>query len=307
MPEYPRQRSTLGWIPVEPGIFEHRKILSLADQLGVEPEQAVVHLLRFWFWCMRNAKGQQGWLDGITPRHVARAARWHGDSETFYLALTRAELIDEFTTGPASVHGWAERYGLLAAKNEATRQRVAEHRMYRALQEHQEQLPLDGEDVTVTAPLPSRISNGEDTLRNALQNMTEQNMREHEIPHGASQARPEGGVPAPAPRKKQPYAEQFMALCHAFGIPPDTENPIQRKKVALAAAALGKDNITGAQIDQFPDAWRRLFPNARASPVAYAAHAAQLANEVRMADPKVRREADNKRYEEGADYVIRVN
>jgi hypothetical protein len=254
---------------------------------------------------MTNAKGQQGWLDGITPRHVARVARWPGDPDCFYLAMTRAGLIDEFETGPACVHGWAKRYGKLLASTEALRQRVAEHRMYQALQ--QEQLPLldEPEAVTVTVTLPDNNSNADVPLPNRLDKTRLDKTRLEEIHHAASQARPQEGTQAPKPVRKQPYGEQFMALCHAFGIPSDTKNGIQRQKVSVAAAALGKDGVTGAQIDAFPAAWRRLYPNARASPVAFAAHAAELCNAMVAADPKVRREAENKEYERGADYVIR--
>ena len=147
-----RGRAKQPWIPVETNVWEHRKTLTLAELLDVEPEQAVIHLLRFWCWCTANVQGTEGYLGGVSPRLVARAAKWHGDTAKFYTSLVNAGFIDEFEDGPPCVHGWAERYGKLVVTQARNRRDVAEHRAYQKLQ-GQLELDIGTEDVSLTSPL----------------------------------------------------------------------------------------------------------------------------------------------------------
>lgn len=123
----------MAWIEVHQSLISHKKTILLADLLNVEEVHVVGHLVSFWLWCLDNA--QDGSLDDITPRMIARAAQWRGDTDEFMDALVKAGFVESTDDG-LEIHDWFDYAGRLIKKKEDNAQRMRDARTKRKRATH---------------------------------------------------------------------------------------------------------------------------------------------------------------------------
>ena len=115
----------MAWIQVHQQLKDHRKLLTAADELGIEPPHMLGLLVSFWLWALDNAPS--GSLDGIGNRMMARAAQWSGDPDAFVDALTVAGLLKSTPDG-LEIHDWYEYTGKLLDRRESEKNRSRRRR-----------------------------------------------------------------------------------------------------------------------------------------------------------------------------------
>lgn len=116
----------MAWIQVHQQIKDHRKLLSAADELEIEPAHMLGLLVSFWLWALDNTPS--GSLEGISSRMIARAAQWDGDPDEFVNAMENAGLLDEEKPGVLTIHDWYEYAGKLIDQREAEKIRSRRRR-----------------------------------------------------------------------------------------------------------------------------------------------------------------------------------
>jgi hypothetical protein len=113
------------WIKVYQSVRDHRKVVALADALGVEEAHATGLLVNLWIWAVDNAP------DGVLPesdRAVSRGAGWNMDPHAFVSGLVSAELVDTGDVGERRIHDWDYYTGNLIEHRKANVKRVQEWR-----------------------------------------------------------------------------------------------------------------------------------------------------------------------------------
>ena len=115
----------MAWIQVHQQLKDHRKLLSAADVLEVEPPHMLGLIVSFWLWALDNAP--TGSLKGISSRMIARAAQWSGDPDDFVAALSDAGFI-KITPDGMELHDWYEYAGKLIDQREAEKNRSRRRR-----------------------------------------------------------------------------------------------------------------------------------------------------------------------------------
>ena len=95
----------------------HPKRYKLEDALGTEHGLHYIHL---WF-CYVAEYAQDGELDHMTKREIARACEWSGDPGVFYDALMAAGFI-EFVDGRLVAHDWYEENARFIKENKKRKQ-----------------------------------------------------------------------------------------------------------------------------------------------------------------------------------------
>jgi len=276
-------------------------------------------VLKTWLWATGIVHGLDGWLDRVSPRHIAFAAEYHGDPQALYNALVNAGFIDLFPDGRAKLHHWEQGYGYLLARrahNLARKRRWEESRAHDA-------------SVTVTEPLRTGAEPSAEALRTGELDYTRLDYTRLDsgysngrlAPAVASEpttpvvAQSTGTVSEKGPRRKTPTAgiarltpknaEQFATLCSLFGYaegPTFTAN--ERGKVNNAAKQLsGYDR---PQIERMYGVWSSVFPNAVCTPLALASHATLLlrGRQTRDGMPSGTREQVDAEYARGAMLVL---
>lgn len=134
----------MAYIELHQALFDHRKTIIAAEQLGMPEVHLVGHLAALWSWCLDNCP------DGILPesqRAVARGARWEGDPQSLIGALVSGDFI-EHTEAGLKIHDWEQYGGKLIEKRRANAEKQARYR------DRLDTKPSPKADVTVT--LPSR-------------------------------------------------------------------------------------------------------------------------------------------------------
>jgi len=111
----------MAWIKIDQTLRDHKKVLSVSDDLDVDPVKVTGMLVLIWLWSLDNAPN--GSLEGISNRSIARAAQWDGDADEFVEALKNARLLDVSADGGLSLHDWYEYAGKLIEKRETERER----------------------------------------------------------------------------------------------------------------------------------------------------------------------------------------
>lgn len=137
----------MAYVELHQALFDHRKTIVAADELGIQEVHLVGHLSALWCWCLDNCP------DGLLPeseRVIARGARWIGDAANFINALKKAKFVDE-TDGRLCVHHWEQYGGKLIEKRRNNAERQARHRDRRDTNAP----PTEG--VTVTSPLDNAL------------------------------------------------------------------------------------------------------------------------------------------------------
>src|SRR4030065_242408 len=112
------------WIRVDQSLRHHRKLLTLANELGVETAAATGHLVLLWLWCLDNAP--TGILKRINGQQISTACAWTGDPNELVTALLSAGFLDKCGRGGISlrIHDWYEYAGKLLEARAANRERM---------------------------------------------------------------------------------------------------------------------------------------------------------------------------------------
>jgi len=118
----------MAWIRVDQSLRHHRKIITLANELGVGTATATGHLVLLWLWCLDNAP--TGTLKQINGQQIATACAWTGDPNDLVNALISARFIDKRGRGGIClrIHGWEEYGGKLLQSRDRHREAVRQSR-----------------------------------------------------------------------------------------------------------------------------------------------------------------------------------
>lgn len=143
----------MAWIELHQSLPTHRKTLALADELDIEPVQAVGHLSCLWLWALDNAP--DGNLEGISDRTLARAAQWSADPAAFREGLANAG----FVGNDEKIHDWDDYAGRLVERRQTERERSRQRRAA-AQRPHDEPPPTNGrptaDHATTAGTVPNR-------------------------------------------------------------------------------------------------------------------------------------------------------
>lgn len=131
----------MAWIQVHQQLKDHRKLLSAADTLEIEPAHMLGLIVSFWLWALDNAP--TGSLHGISSRMIARAAQWGGDPDALVAALSDAGFI-KITTDGMELHDWYEYAGKLIDQREAEKNRSRRRRAAASAAKAKDGKPTDG-------------------------------------------------------------------------------------------------------------------------------------------------------------------
>jgi hypothetical protein len=119
----------LAWIELHQSVRDHHKIMDLADSLRIEEAHAIGLCASLWLWAVDNAP--DGKLPS-SPRHIARAAKWHADPSQLVVALTCCGLVDCVGDNPDDadyfIHDWQDFAGKLIERRKANAQRMRDAR-----------------------------------------------------------------------------------------------------------------------------------------------------------------------------------
>lgn len=111
----------MAWIEVHQTLREHKKLLSCADQLRIEPVKLMGMLVSLWLWSLDNAP--DGRLSGISEKMLARVMCWpEKKASVLVKALTEANWLEE-QNGTLRIHDWHEYAGRLMERREKDRAR----------------------------------------------------------------------------------------------------------------------------------------------------------------------------------------
>jgi hypothetical protein len=113
------------WITLHDTFTDHPKVESLADTLGVSPNEAIGIIARCWSLAMRfgDIKGSIGEL---TPASIARRVQWEGDPLVLIDALLSVRLLDRRKDERLQVHNWdiyTEQWQRMEVKRKSERAR----------------------------------------------------------------------------------------------------------------------------------------------------------------------------------------
>jgi len=128
----------MAWIRVDQSLRDHRKLIALANELGIGAAAATGHLVLLWLWCLDNAP--DGKLTRIDPAIMGEAAQYHvcadgtnRGSATFLEALVACGWVDKRGHGTDrppdfQIHNWEEYGGKLLQSRDRHREVVRQSR-----------------------------------------------------------------------------------------------------------------------------------------------------------------------------------
>lgn len=238
----------MAWIQVHQQLKDHRKLLTAADELGIEPPHMLGLLISFWLWALDNAPS--GSLDGIGNRMMARAAQWSGDPDTFVEALTTAGLLKSTPDG-LEIHDWYEYTGKLLDRRESEKNRARRRRAAAASSAGQ---PQDVRSTSAGRPPDGTQDDRQTSCGRVEKSRVDQSRVDKSIEDTSSSA-PNG---APAAAESTPYTAivgLYHEICKSY---PSLRNVSEKRKKAIAA----RWKEYGHDLDIF----RELFTLAEASP-----------------------------------------
>lgn len=233
----------MAWIKIDQTLRDHRKVLSVSDDLDVDPVRVTGMLVLIWLWSLDNAPS--GSLEGISKRGIARAAQWDGDPEVFVEALKNAGLLDVSDSGSLELHDWYEYAGKLVEKREAERERSRRRRQ--EANGHQ----TDDRETTNGRPTDSTTSDREET------DGKEKSKSRVRVEYLSSEANAseESETPAADPVPYAAIKDMFHELCPSY---PKIRKLSANRKKAIAARY--------KEYGQDTECFRELFERAEASP-----------------------------------------
>lgn len=103
----------MAWIESHQSLREHPKLHNLSRLLNTEPVHLVGHLHFLWWWCIEYA--MDGNITKYTPKQIAKAADWPGDSDAFLDALVEVGLVDR-RADTLKIHDWLDFCGDMVLK-----------------------------------------------------------------------------------------------------------------------------------------------------------------------------------------------
>lgn len=106
----------MAWIEVHQSLVNHPK-LGAAEQLKIDELVFIGHLINLWSWAL-DIVPPDGDITGVSPRILAKAARWKKDPEVFRAALIEWRWIDD-KDGHQYLHDWWDYAGKFAQKRAA--------------------------------------------------------------------------------------------------------------------------------------------------------------------------------------------
>ena len=127
----------MAWIRVDQSLRHHRKLIALANELGIETAAATGYLVLLWLWCLDNAP------TGILKEHptkpannsignirlIATACAWSGDPNELVSALLASGFLDKCGRGGSlRIHNWEEYGGKLLQSRDRHREVVRQSR-----------------------------------------------------------------------------------------------------------------------------------------------------------------------------------
>jgi len=124
----------MAWIRVDQSLRQHRKLIALGDELGIDAATAAGHLVFLWLWCLDNAptgiikqpstNSANNAIGNI--RLVATACAWSGDPNALVTALLSVGFLNKCGRGGVSlrIHDWYEYAGKLCDARAAHRDRM---------------------------------------------------------------------------------------------------------------------------------------------------------------------------------------
>lgn len=239
----------MAWIQVHQQLKDHRKLLTAADELGIEPPHMLGLLISFWLWALDNAPS--GSLDGIGSRMMARAAQWSGDPDAFVEALTTAGLLKSTPDG-LEIHDWYEYTGKLLDRRESEKNRARRRRAAAAASSAGQ--PQDVRSTSAGRPPDGTQDDRQTSCGREEKSRVDQSRADKSIEDTSSSA-PNG---APAAAESTPYAaivELYHEICKSY---PSLRNVGEKRKKAIAAR--------WKEYKHDLDTFRELFTLAEASP-----------------------------------------
>ena len=241
----------MAWIKVNQNLKDHRKLLTAADELEINPAHMLGLLVSFWLWAVDNAPS--GSLEGITNRMIARAAQWEGNPDAFVDAITVAGLLRETSEG-LEINDWYEYTGKLIEQREAEKNRSRRRRAAAAAAENDRR--------TTAGQPPDRPEDDRKTTGGREEKSRVEKSRVDIYTSESTEPQPEGEIlpvepEAPPAAEPVPYKEivaMYHEICKSY---PTLRNVSDNRKKAIAARWKEyKHNL---------DTFRELFERAEAS------------------------------------------
>ena len=236
----------MAWIQVHQQLKDHRKLLTAADELGIEPPHMLGLLISFWLWALDNAPS--GSLNGIGNRMMARAAQWSGDPDAFVDALTFSGLLKSTPDG-LEIHDWYEYTGKLLDRRESEKNRS---RRRRAAAASADARPADDRRTTGGRPADGTQDDRQTTGGRVEKSRVEQSRADKSIEDTSSAS---NGAPAADPTPYKAIVELYHEICKSY---PSLRNVSENRKKAIAAR--------WKEYRHDLDTFRELFTLAEASP-----------------------------------------
>lgn len=108
------------YLPMYESLLTDLKFYRLQDELSIEEDQALMILVRFWFWGSKHAD-MDGKLGQYNEKHVDRAIRRPNDPAGICAALIHAGFVDQDGPSGLRIHNWIKYAGALVAERERWR------------------------------------------------------------------------------------------------------------------------------------------------------------------------------------------
>ena len=81
------------WLKIDTGLRSHEKIWDMADELNIDPSQALGHMICLWSWALEKNSDEQGFITN-KPSRIARAAEFTGNPKKFFNVLKKVRFIE---------------------------------------------------------------------------------------------------------------------------------------------------------------------------------------------------------------------
>ena len=154
----------MAWIEVHQGLREHRKTYACAEMLKINCVVMVGTLVSLWLWALDNA--QDGSLDGISNRTIARVCDWpEKKASDLISALVECGWLDK-DGEILRIHDWTDYAGRLMERREKdkVRKKKTREKQWKSVGSPQEVHGKSSATVPIPYPtVPNPIINGSNT------------------------------------------------------------------------------------------------------------------------------------------------
>lgn len=119
----------MAWIELHDSVWEHHRIIKLADSLDLDLVDVVGHMVSLWHFTLRNAV-DSGDLSAWGDSGIERGSRWSGEKGKFVKAVRDCGLLEG-----SKIHDWHDftlHYHLCLERQDRQREQIRERvRNYR--------------------------------------------------------------------------------------------------------------------------------------------------------------------------------